>query len=365
VSLPLRTLFQLFCLTGLLWAVGALPIQCGGTTVVFRSDPQFLFDNVRHLSGLMRGRVSLDAAPAVDGAAWGAGGEAEAPRPLDGLRVTVQAQSHDGSLAIRRVAEVSSTGTFEILGLPEGTGSVAVQLGSGAEIWRAEGVVFGEDVPIDPRLDPIQLGASLHWFDLRIFDDEGAPATAGHLVWREAGAAEDATRAFTGDAVIERGRAIFPATGPCLDVVPLVPGAATELFEGLFDDEEIHLGPGVLALFESVGPMPDPATWSVRLSLQPRELRPSVGYDTEGPSIGALAGPQVVEVKDRGAELALARGGVYAAAWWLAPVDPRRAITLRLEGSPATVEVPSEPGRHPVKLDFPMEAFLEREASSR
>jgi len=47
-------------------------------------------------------------------------------------------------------------------------------------------------------------------------------------------------------------------------------------------------------------------------------------------------------------------------AWWLAPVYVRRAITIRLDGSPALVEIPGEPGRHPIKVDFPMEAFLER-----
>lgn len=358
MSLPLRTFLQLFCLTGLLWAVGALPFQCGGTKVVFRSDPQFLFNNVRHLPGAIRGRVALEARPEGDG-------EVRVARPLDGLRVAVKAQAHDGSLAVRRVVEVSPTGAFEVVGLPEGTGSVAVQLGSGAEVWRAEGVVFGEEAPLDPRLDPIRLGASLHWFDLRVFDDAGAPSPAGHLVWREARPAGSASSTFTGDAVIERGRAIFPATGPCLDVVPLVPGAATELFEGIFEDQELHLGPGVRAVFEPVGPMPDPAAWSVRLSLRPLELSPIVDYAEEGESIGALAGPQVVELTGREAELALARGGAYSVAWWLAPVDVRRAITIRLDGSPALVEIPGEPGRHPIKVDFPMEAFLEREASSR
>ncbi len=360
-----RTLIQLFFLTGLLWAVGALPIQCGGTKVEFRSDPQFLFDNVRHLSGVIRGRVTFEAGLEGDGAAEAADGAAGIVRPLDGLRVAVMAQSHDGSLAIRRVAEVSPTGTFEVIGLPAGTGSVAVQLGSGAEVWRAEGVVFGAEVPLDPRLDPIQLGASLYWFDLRVFDDAGAPAPAGHLVWREARPAGDTATAFTGDAAIEGGRAIFPATGPCLDVVPLVPGAATELFEGLFDDQELHLGPGVRAVFEPVGPMPDLTEWSVRLSLRPRDLSPAVDYSEKGESLGALAGPQVVECTGREAELALARGGAYSVAWWLAPVDVRRAITIRLDGVPAVVEIPAEPGRHRLSLDFPMEAFLEREASSR
>jgi hypothetical protein len=361
--LSTRTLLQLLGLMGLLWAVGALPIQCGGATVVFRSDPKYLYDNVRHLSGVMRGRVTL-AAREHDLPLPGEEGDVRL-RPLSGMRVAVNAQAHGRPLAVRRVVEVSPTGTFEVFGLPEGTGTVIVQLGSGAEIWRAEGVPCGRDVPLDPRLDPIRLGESLHWFELRIFEESGAPARAGHLVWREARSGADGERAFEGDAAIEGGRAIFAATGPCLDVVPLVPGAATELFEGLFGDEELHLGPGVRAAFNATGPLPDSEKWSVRLSLRPVGLEPAVEYPTDRPGTGVLEGPQVVVLHGREAELSLARGGEYALAWWVAPLDAREEVTFRIDGSPVSLEIPSEPGRHTIGVEFPMTAFQARVDSGR
>jgi len=360
-----RTLLQLLCLTGLLWAVGALPVQCGGETVVFRSDPQYLYDNVRHLPGVMRGRVTLSARN-EEGALRLPGEDGEASlRPLSGMRVAVSAQAHEGPVAVRRVVEVSPTGTFEVFGLPEGTGTVVVQLGSGVEIWRAEGVLCGRDAPLDPRLHPIRLGESLHWFELRVFEESGAPARAGQLIWREARAGADGERAFEGDVAIEGGRAVFAATAPCLDVVPLVPGAATELFEGLFGDEELHLGPGVSAAFEALGPLPDPVEWSVRLSLRPVALEPPVDYAADRPGAGGLEGPQVVILDRRAAEFPLARGGKYALAWWVSPLDARREVTFRIDGSPAALEIPSEPGRHTIGVEFPMTDFLERVDSSR
>lgn len=365
VTLSTRTLLQLLGLMGLLWAVGALPIQCGGETVVFRSDPQYLYDNVRHLSGVMRGRVTLAAGTAEgDLPLPGEDGE-ERLRPLSGMRVAVNARAREGRLAVRRVVEVSPTGAFEVFGLPEGTGTVIVQLGSGAEIWRAEGVLCGRDVPLDPRLDPIRLGESLHWFELRIFEETGAPARAGHLVWREARPGADPARAFEGDAAIEGGRAIFAATAPSLDVVPLVPGAATELFEGLYGDEELHLGPGVRAVFQATGALPDPERWSVRLSLRPVGLEPPLDYAPDRPGAGGLNGPEVVALEGRGAELSLARGGAYSLAWWVAPLDAREEVTYRIDGSPAALEIPSEPGLHTLRVEFPMPAFQARVNSTR
>jgi len=365
VTLSPRMLLQLVCLTGLLWVVGALPLQCGGETVVFRSDPQYLYDNVRHLPGVMRGRVTLAAGSAEDDLGLpGEDGEA-ALRPLSGMRVAVNARAHEGNVAVRRVVEVSPSGTFEVFGLPEGTGTVVVQLGSGAEIWRAEGVLCGRDAPLDPRLDPIQLGGSLHWFELRIFEESGAPARAGHLVWREARAGAEGEPGFQGDAAIEGGRAVFAATAPSLDVVPLVPGAATELFEGLFGDEELHLGPGVSAAFQVEGDRPDPQRWRVRLSLRPAELEPPVDYAPHGDGSGALEGPLVVAVEGREASLALARGGSYTVAWWVTPHDAREEVTFRIDGAPVGLEIPAEPGRHPNALEFPMRAFQERVNSRR
>ena len=227
--LSTRTLLQLLGLMGLLWAVGALPIQCGGETVVFRSDPKYLYDNVRHLSGVMRGRVTL-AAREHDLPLPGEEGDVRL-RPLSGMRVAVNAQAHGRPLAVRRVVEVSPTGTFEVFGLPEGTGTVIVQLGSGAEIWRAEGVPCGRDVPLDPRLDPIRLGESLHWFELRIFEESGAPARAGHLVWREARSGADSERAFEGDAAMTRkipGRDVF-----CYEARSMFEGNASVQYQRL------------------------------------------------------------------------------------------------------------------------------------
>lgn len=367
VVLSPRLLFQLFLLTGLLWAVGAIPVQCGGQTVVFRSDPQFLYENVHQLPGIMRGRITL-AAPGLGGGESPLAGPSEEPgtgepaRPLDGLRVTVMAEAQDGTIAVRKLAEVSVAGTFEVFGLPEGKATVIVQLGGGAEVWRVDDVLCGRGVPVDPRLDPIQLGALLHWFDLRFFDESGAPARAGHLVWRESLSSGDAVNAFAGDAVIEGGRAVFAATAPCLDLVPLVPGAATELFEGLYGGEEVHLGPGVSALFEATGPLPDPSEWRVRFSLRPIAPQPAIDYTEGGLEISGIGAPLVAELRN-GVELALARGGTYELAWWIMPWDAKREVTMRFEAP--NVEVPADPGRHRVVVEFPMEAFLEREAAAR
>ena len=352
----LRIVLQLCCIAGFVLVVGSLPLQCGGERVIFRSDPQFLHDNVHHLSGIMRGRLSLEVpGEEAEGAAQ--------PRPLAALRVVVLARSTDGRLAIKRTVPVQPTGTFEVIGLPEGEATVLVQLGQGAEVWRAEGVACGRTAPVDPRLDPIRLEERLHWFELRLFDAEGAPASAGALVWREARSSGDVIGAFEGDAVVEGGVARFPATAPCIDVVPLVPGAATELFEGLYGGEEVHLGPGVHATFEVDGPRPDVARWDVRLALSPEALLPSIGYPEESLSQGAPLSRRVAPLEDGRCEFDLARGGSYATSWWVVSADEGREDSLRISG--ATVEVPAEPGHHRVRVTFPMEAFQGRRRPPR
>ncbi|MDG1048906.1 MAG: hypothetical protein P8R46_01740 [Planctomycetota bacterium] len=382
MKLSPRLLVHLSCLAALLWVL-AQSIQRSGEAVVFRSDAQFLYDNVRHLPGVMRGRISLDAALMGEGEALGSeplveprrasgqdrggahGEAATSQRPLDGFRVSVMAQAHGGGIAVRKVVEVDAVGAFEVFGLPEGTATVSVQLRGGAELWRAEGVACGRSVATDPRLDPIRLDASLYWFDLRLFDDAGAPSRAGHLVWRESGSGGAAGQAFTGRAVIETGRAAFAATSPCLDVVPLVPGAATELFEGLYGEEEVHLGPGVCAVFEVETAMPLPPEWRVRLSLSPVTPQPAIDYVDGGLELSDLSSPQVVEIDGRGAELSLARGGTFEIAWWVVSTDPREEVSMRLQGQPSEVEVPPGPGRHRIAVDFPVDDFLERAASGR
>ena len=349
MATPTRSLALLGLVGGFL-ALGAISLQRGSEAPVYRSDPRYLHDNVHRLSGVLRGRVSLVDVEARDS------GETE--RPLSALRVAVLARSADGSLAIKRTAEVQPSGTFEVLGLPEGEATVLVQIGEGAEVWRAEGVACGRDATADPRLDPILLADHLHWFDLSLVDAEGAPAGAGRLVWRAAGA--PVSGAFEGDAAVEAGAALFPATSACIDVVPLIPGAAPELFEGIYGGEELRLGPGVRAELSLTGPSPDPADWNVRVALLPTELRPRIEYAGFEASARAGQAPIVGTLRDRRCSLAFARGGVYHLAWWVAPVGEERGGTLRLPGTPETVGVPAEPGLHQVEVRFPMEAFLER-----
>jgi hypothetical protein len=72
-----------------------------------------------------------------------------------------------------------------------------------------------------------------------------------------------------------------------------------------------------------------------------------------------------VVLHGREAELSLARGGEYALAWWVAPLDAREEVTFRIDGSPVSLEIPSEPGRHTIGVEFPMTAFQARVDSGR
>ena len=320
----------------------------------YMTNPDELLGNSGRFTAVLRGRVDVRNAE----------GEPVAP-PEGALVVDVRAQDAAGTLAVRRIGTVQPDGVFEVLSLPHGFATVAVQLGGGETIWECEDIVVGGVGILDPRIDPIDLGTELFFFDLEVRGPSGAPATQGQLAWRRVDTASAGDEmAFDGLAQIDAsGRAKFFSSVAVLDAVCMVPGARTELFEELYLDSPIDLGPGISIDLIAAGELPDPRRWLLRAVLVPEDLVPKIqlkqqGFDEPSTSIFAELDATTGRVL-----IPVARGGRYRLTWDVLRPRPQRSDTIRLSES-EVIEVPAEPGVHQVESTFPMAAFL-RKASRR
>lgn len=330
------------------WIVGAYIVGAGAREFVYRSDPQFVYQNIDRMPAILRGRIVLRDRT---------GGELAVPP--SSLTVSVNARGHD-SLKIQRDANVDEHGVFEVLGLPEGEASVAVRLGGGAVVWQLDGVAVGRAGVLDGRLDPIDLGQRLFPMRVAVIGPTGEPVPRGHIVWRSTQGASD-DRSFEGDAPISDGVSEFLTTAPMIDVVTLVPGAAIELFEGLWGGERLDLAPGVTAVIRAEGRVPPPDDWTLRVVLLPVDLAPSLEYDGD-----SLLDPSaLITAYENGmATLPLARGGRYRLDWWAVPTEGHRFDTLRISAEESIVDVPAGAGRHEISVPFPTDEFS-RSAQAR
>lgn len=344
MSTPTKIYLALVAMIAALWAFQAHVVGAG--EIVYRGDVGYMLQNTGRLPAVLRGRVVL---------------RDMAGRPLavpEGtLTVAVSARDLTGTIAVRRIEPIGADGLFEVNLLPEGEATVAIQLGGGSTVWQMEGVTVAAGL-FDDQLDPIDLGDLLFPIRLTIVDPDGESSASGHLVWRipRDGASDDLS--FEGDAPIRGGLATFLATAPSVDLVTLVPGASCELFEGVWDDGEVNLAPGVSVVLHPTGQVPSEGDWTLRVALSPVQPEPRIDYDADVlTDVGALIAP----VEDGAARLALARGGTYRLEWWVS----RGFQTWRFTARESTIEIPSGAGTHDLDVPFPMEEFVRQTSSSR
>lgn len=348
VSAPTKIYLALVAVIASLWAFQSYVVGAGD--LVYRSDAHYTLQNAHRLPAVLRGRVVLSD---VDGS--------DLAVPEETLTVAVLARDLAGTIAVHRVAPVGADGVFEVMSLPEGEANVAIQLGGGSVIWQVDGVVLGNGL-LDERLDPVDLGDLLYPIRISFVDPEGERETNGHLVWKTASEGLSDDLSFDGDAPIRDGVATFLATTPAVDVVSLVPGADCELFEGLWDDDEIRLAPGITAIVRPSNDVPSVDDWSLRVALTPVRPSPRIEYDQD-----ALAdsGALVAALEDGRAEIPLARGGTYRVSWYAVPTTRHRFQTLTVTARQSTIDVPVTPGSHTIDVLFPMEEFARRASAPR
>lgn len=352
MSAPTKIYLFVVAILVIAWAGVSTFVAAKGPGLYHVTDPEELLYYSDRFSAMLRGRVDIRDAE----------GRAVAP-PEGTLMVDVQARDAEGSLAVSRIGSVQADGVFEVLGLPHGIATVSVQLGGGQTIWQCEDIVVGGAGTLDPRIDPIDLKGDLFSFDVAVRGPSGAPADRGQIAWRQVGAEDVVT--FDGLAPIgEDGQARFLSTSSILDVVCLVPGARTQLFEEVYPDSELDLGIGITVDITAEGTLPNPERWAVHAALVPIELEPRIelraGFDHQGGD--ATYAPSYAELDPQSglASVPVTRGGRYQLTWSVLPVKRRRINTINLK-DPEEIIVPSVPGTYPVVRPFPIEAFLRKE----
>lgn len=263
-----------------------------------RFGPSYPFPHSSELRGYLNGRVEVGPGVQI---------------PKDGLFVDVRAADEGGDVAVRRLVHVSSDGTFEVLGIPKGFARVTVELSSAEIVWEASDVVVGDLGAVDERLDPIDLGGSVFPFELAFAGPNGELVHEGQFLWRPlAGASDDVL--FGLPTAIRGGVARFLATAEMIDVIPVVPGACVEFFEGVRTGQTVHLGPGTTAQIQVTGELPDPAEWRVFAMLAPVELTPELPMASRGRS--ATEAVVYAEVDAAGSALIpVTRAGRYRLHW--------------------------------------------------
>lgn len=352
----------------LVLVAAAFVVWMGVSTFVVAKDPgpryitdmDYLLDNSERFTAMLRGRVDVRD---VDG---------KPISPPEGtLIVDVRARDAEGTLAVQRIGSVQPDGVFEVLSLPHGLATVSIQLGGGETIWEREDIVVGGAGTLDPRIDPIDLGDELFFFEVEVRGPSGGPATTGQLAWRKVGTQNPGDDvSFDGLAPIGAdGVARFFCTTAVIDAVCMVPGARTELFEELYLDSSIDLGPGISVELVAAGELPDSDRWSLRAVLTPVKLAPKIELSGQGlwrETLDPLGTPVYVELdaETGTASLPLARGGSYRIRWGALGARRHRFNTIKLpEGE--IIEIPSTPGAYRVESTFPIEAFLRKSARGR
>ncbi len=289
------------------------------------------------------------------------------PVPEGTLVLDVRPRSSDGTESMPRIAEIQRDGLFEVNALPHGSATLSVLLGGGESVWRLEDIVVGAEGVLDPRIDPIDLGDRLFPITLHVAGPSGEPVPSGRLAWRPSvGHSDDQT--FAGIAPIIDGQATFLTTSALVDAVCLVPGARAELFEGLFGEDTLDLGPGTTVEVVPLGSLPDPAQWSVRAVLVPEELRPRIEVDSRGYGVGEDSLFAELDRASGVASIPVPRAGNYRLRWWVVDRERQRfQSSLKLDGSDedAQIEVPLDVGAHTFERRFPIEAFVRRTPARR
>ncbi len=360
MSVPTKIYLVVVAVVFVVWMGVSTFVAAKDTGPRFITDMGYLLDNSERFTAILRGRVDVRD---VDG-------RPIAP-PEGTLVVDVRARDSAGTLAVRRIGSVQPDGVFEVLSLPHGLATVSVQLGGGETIWEREDIVVGGAGTLDPRIDPIDLGDELFFFEIDVRGPSGAPVTSGQLAWRKVGTqkpGDDVT--FDGLAPVgAEGQARFFSTSAVVDAVCMVPGARTELFEELYLDSSIDLGPGIAVDLKVAGELPDAGRWSLRAVLTPVELAPKIELSGQGLLGGegrSELGTSIYAEVDAGtgrALIPLARGGSYRIRWDALRARRHRFDTLKLpEGE--IIDVPTGPGVYQVESTFPIDAFL-RKASRR
>ncbi|MFT5734813.1 MAG: hypothetical protein ACJA0P_004276 [Planctomycetota bacterium] len=316
----------------------------------FITDPDYLLDNSEQFTAILRGRVDVRDAD----------GQPISP-PEGTLTVAVEARDTEGTIAVRRIGAVQRDGVFEVLALPHGLATVAVQLGGGETIWQREDIVVGGAGTLDPRIDPIDLGSDLFRFDIEVRGPDGEPARGGQLVWRRIGASSDeVVVSFDGLAPIGRdGHARFFSTSSTLDAVAFVPGARTELFEELYLDSEIDLGVGTTVRLEVDGTLPDPERWKVRAVLVPIDLVPKIELSHPGFDVSSALPSVELDAATRTLSIPVSRGGRYRLTWGVRK-NGRHSFTTDSFQDQGDIVVPSDPGVFTIQRSFPIDEFLRR-----
>lgn len=353
MSAPTKIYLALVAVLALWMGVSTL-VNARDSELVYTTDIGDLLGHSEKFTAMLRGRVNVRDAD----------GEAISP-PEGTLEVDVRARDASGTLGVRRIGTVQPDGVFEVLSLPYGRATVAVRVAGGETIWERDDIVVGGAGTLDPRIDPIDLGAGLVYFDVEVRGPSGAPATGGQLAWRKAGATTISDElTFDGLAPIGTdGHAKFFSTSSVVDGVCMVPGARTELFEELYSDSSIELGPGITIELIGVGELPDPDSWSLRVLLTPVRLEPAVQLNHQGFEQSDTPILAEIDSATGRALIPVARGGQYRIAWNALRDSRPRFRTIKM---PLTdiIEIPGDPGLFQVKSTFPIDAFI-REASKR
>lgn len=355
VSAPTKIYLALVTVLLGVWIAMSSFVSASHGTPSLLEDWNYRLDHSDELTAVLRGRIALNDA---------AGAPLETPEGT--LVVEVRSTREDGTPLRPRIAEVQPDGLFEITSLPHGKAVVSVLLGGGEVVERLEGVVIGAEGVLDPRIDPIDLGDRLFPFTLHVAGPTGEPVEAGRLAWRASSGPGDDLK-FAGLAPIHDGRATFLTTSPLVDAVCLVPGAQAELFEGLYADDSIDLGPGTTVRVAATGTLPDPEQWSLRVVLVPEDLRPRIEIDSRG--LDASTGAHIAEVDPSTgvAWIPVPRAGTYRLRWWAVQPDRHRFETLKLDadGEDAKIDVPLGGGVFEVERAFPIEAFVRKTPARR
>ena len=354
MSAPTKIYLVLVAILCLVWAGVSTFVAAKGPGLWIITDPGYVLDHSDQFTGMLRGRVDVRD---VDG-------QPIAP-PESTLQVNVQARDASGTMAVQRIGTVQPDGVFEVLALPHGLATVSVQLGGGQTIWQREDIVVGGAGTLDPRIDPIDLGDSLVSFDLEVRGPDGTAARGGQLAWRQVGASNtEDVLTFDGVAPIgSDGRARFLSTSSIIDAICFVPGARTELFEELYFDSVIDLGPGTTIELAAEGTLPDPEHWIVHALLDPIELVPKVEVVPKDLDVPAVAIHAELDPKTGRVSIPVARGGRYRLTWAFFPRRGGHHFRTERLSDEVEIFVPSQPGTCSIQRTFQIDAFLRRVAS--
>jgi RNA polymerase sigma-70 factor (ECF subfamily) len=158
------------------------------------------------------------------------------------LRVTVDPQDAPGAWNAPTVAP-RPDGAFELTGLEAGIYRVSVR-----RVWddASEPLIVVQDVSVaegetrrDPRLDPLDLRASLHGIELELVDSRRAPVPRGHVALQPYGMGSPSVR-----VAFEFGTSRLLGIGSSSDVTVVAPGFRTLRVEDVRGARRIELEPG-------------------------------------------------------------------------------------------------------------------------